>query len=284
MKTLNSGFQSALDSESRAITRCVKITRGDGVVLGFTEYDRDLVIDGVIYKAAIGFSPTATLSDSDLQVNSVKLSSVLDDGGINQTDLKRGAYDYARALLFIVNPYDLPSSLSTNPPKHLALLGGTVAKASYSEIDYTIEITGLTGFLSGKLTNVTSKTCRYTFGDGRCTKNLATVTESLTIATVSSDGLGFTSFSKPDDKFTGGSITFTSGVLNGLKFAIAKQLGNYYWVSSPFPSLPSVGNTFSAVPNCQKREIDCKNYNNFANFGGEPTLPGLDAYYSLEEQ
>lgn len=282
MKSLNTDFLAALSAESRSITRCVKITRTDGVTFGFTECDRNLVIDGVTYQSALGFSPTAIQSNSDLSVNNLELGSLLDSNGVTATDIKRGAFDYARVLMFLVNPFDLPSSLSLSPPKHLSLPGRTLGKFSYSESDYTAELLGLTNFLQGRRPVSTSKTCRYQFGDNNCGVNLEPITQSLTVQGQVS-ALSFASSSWEDDYFTGGLITFTSGALDGLQFAIAKQLGIYFHLASAMPSQPEIGDQFDAIPNCQKTPSACKRFNNYLNFGGEE-LPGLDAYYSQEDQ
>ncbi|WP_369124976.1 DUF2163 domain-containing protein, partial [Pseudomonas sp. AH2 (2023)] len=43
---------------------CWRVERADGVVMGFTTHDRDLEVDGLLYRAAPGMRPSAVaLSD-----------------------------------------------------------------------------------------------------------------------------------------------------------------------------------------------------------------------------
>ena len=48
---------------------CWKITRTDGVVLGFTSHDEDIEYNGVVYKASTGFAPTAVSTSGDMAVD-----------------------------------------------------------------------------------------------------------------------------------------------------------------------------------------------------------------------
>src|SRR5574344_1718919 len=45
---------------------CWKLMRTDGVVLGFTSHDEDIIYNGVTYKAATGFAPTAVSTSGDM--------------------------------------------------------------------------------------------------------------------------------------------------------------------------------------------------------------------------
>ena len=40
------------------IALCWRLERRDGVALGFTTHDRDLVVEGLVYRAAPGMLPT----------------------------------------------------------------------------------------------------------------------------------------------------------------------------------------------------------------------------------
>lgn len=265
------------------VAYCWRIQRRDGVTLGFTNHDRDLTIDGLLYRSDVGFSPTNLAADSDLQANNLELASVLDDTAINLTDLRTGAYDYARVLIFLCNYLDLPSSLSLNPPKHLVLLSGVMGKVSYTDGDYTAEVMSLARFLEHKSGWVTSPTCRYDFGDSDCGVDLADWTQSLEVYWGRNAYTIESSNPAADDLFTGGRLTWTSGPNVGISVGIIKQLGRTMWFAVPMPNVPQAGETFQAIPNCAKTKDACRAYNNYLNFGGEQ-LPGLDAYYSSEEQ
>ena len=61
---------------------CWKITRKDGMVLGFTSHDEDITYDGLVYKAATGFAPTAVSTSGDMAVDN------LDAEGMETQDKK----------------------------------------------------------------------------------------------------------------------------------------------------------------------------------------------------
>lgn len=286
MKLIDSSLLQALSSQVRSITRCLLITRRDGEVFGFTEFDRDLTFASVTFKSFAGLSPTAASFDLSFAPNNLEFSSLLDSGGVTATDLRLGLFDYARVSFFIVNYLDLPTSLTATPPKHLVLPVRVLGKVSYSEGDFQAELMGLSRFLEGRIGDVTSRTCRYEFGDSRC--GVTTNSFAATIPyTGPRDSLSF--YTNPggvaNDRFTGSIATWSEGSVNeGLEFIVIRQLGNTFFLAAPLPLEPDPGDTFSVIPNCQKRFEDCQSFNNTLNFGGENKLPGLDAYISLEAQ
>ena len=54
MKTVSAALAQHLAGDVTTLATCWKITRRDGVVLGFTDHVRDLDVDGVTYRAASG--------------------------------------------------------------------------------------------------------------------------------------------------------------------------------------------------------------------------------------
>jgi uncharacterized phage protein (TIGR02218 family) len=74
---------------------------------GFTDHDRNLVIDGVTYVAATGFLPSAIKSGSDLSVDNLDVDGFLDDEALKAEDLTAGLFDGARIDIFLVNWADL---------------------------------------------------------------------------------------------------------------------------------------------------------------------------------
>jgi uncharacterized phage protein (TIGR02218 family) len=284
MKSLASSLLSALSAEVRTVTRCLKITRRDGEIFAFTEFDRDLTIDGLTYRSREGLTPSAIAFDLDFQANNFEFTGLISDDGIAESDLRLGLFDYARVNLFLVNYLDLPSSLTATPPKHLALPVRVMGKVSHTEGDFTAELLGLSGFLAGRSGWSTSRTCRYDLGDSFCGVDVASFKQTLTVNN-SIEPLSFFATSTPSgDRYTGGKITFLSGNNEGLTVGVIKQNGNRFYLPAPLPFPVTNGDTFDAFPNCQKRLEDCRSFNNRANFGGEDEIPGLDAYISQEDQ
>lgn len=270
----------------RSLTRCLLITRTDGTSFGFTEFDRDLIFAGTTFKSFGGLDPTAIQSDLSFEPNNIEFASFLTEDGVTATDLKLGLFDYARVRFFLVNYLDLPTSFTESPPKFLALPVRLLGQVGYSDDNFTAELMGLTRFLEGRIGEVTSRTCRYEFGDSRCTVDPSSHAATIPY-TGPRDALSF--YTNPggvaNDRFTGSRAVWLSGSVNeGLEFTVIRQLGNVFFLAAPLPSEPDPGDTFEVFPNCQKRFEDCQSFSNTLNFGGENKLPGLDALISSENQ
>lgn len=114
----------------------------------------------------------------------------------------------------------------------------------------------------------------------RVTKGVARYTSAFTPATLAFPEISSPGFLYPDDYFTEGLLTFTSGPNNGLTQKV-KSYSNTGQFTLALPTLlpVQVGNTFSAIAGCRKRMVeDCAGkFNNVINFQGEPHLPGVDA-------
>jgi hypothetical protein len=74
--------------------------------------------------------------------------------------------------------------------------------------------------------------------------------------------------------YTQGVITFTSGVLSGVKATITGYYLGIVTLLAALPSAPVAGVTFTIVPGCDKQMTTCqKKFNNLINFGGMPYVP-----------
>ena len=60
MRTIPDGLQAHLDGEATTLCHAWRVTRRDGVVMGFTDHDRDLAFGGLAYLAASGFAASET--------------------------------------------------------------------------------------------------------------------------------------------------------------------------------------------------------------------------------
>ena len=60
MRTIPPALAARLEGSATTLCRCWALRRRDGFVLGFTDHDRDLVVDGVTCRAGGGWSPGAS--------------------------------------------------------------------------------------------------------------------------------------------------------------------------------------------------------------------------------
>lgn len=284
MKNIDSALSNHLQQEVITLCWCWRIQRTDGVILGFTNLDFDLVIDGVTYAAATGFTPSAITTDNTMSVNNLEISSVLNDASIKAADLIGGRFDHARVDIFLVNYLDLPSSLSVNPPKHLLLVSGVLGEVKNSDHNFSAEVRSKAQFLSQKSTNLTSKLCRYNLGDIKCTVDLAPFTHNLAVASVVNNRMfTVTNFSQIDGYFDYGNVTFSSGANNGVKAMVATYTNSTRTITlfEPLPYQLAAGDTLVARAGCRKTTQDCQGrYSNILNYGGENAIPGADSYFA----
>ena len=56
MKSLSAALQTHLDDGTTTLSWCWRISRADGVALGFTDHDRPLSFDGTAFEPESGFA------------------------------------------------------------------------------------------------------------------------------------------------------------------------------------------------------------------------------------
>lgn len=107
MKSIGSALEAHLASEVTTLATCWKLTRRDGVVMGFTDHVTALTVGGVSYEASTGFLPGAVHSGSSLAVDRLEAEGVLSADAIVEDDVMAGKYDFAEVEVFAVNYADV---------------------------------------------------------------------------------------------------------------------------------------------------------------------------------
>lgn len=271
MKPLSTTLSTHLQSEVTTLATCWKLTRADTTVMGFTDFDKDLVVSGVTYKASTGFSPTSISSSDSLAVDNLDVEGMLASGSITDADILAGKYDFAEVEIFMVNWSDLTQGT-------LPLRKGWLGEVTLKHHQFVAEIRGLTQRLSATIGQVYSPSCRAQFGDTKCKVNKAlhTVTGSITTV-VSSQSFKDTARVEAAGVFTYGLLTFTSGLCSGLSAEVKEYSPGSITLLTPMPYALAVSDTYSVVKGCDKTFATCKGtYNNVLNFRGEPHVPGMD--------
>jgi uncharacterized phage protein (TIGR02218 family) len=107
MKSVSPALAADLNGEVTTLATCWRLERLDGWARGFTDHDRDLLIDGLAYVASTGFLPSAVKTGSDLSVDNLDVEGFLDDSALTPEELAAGLFDGARIEVFLVNWADL---------------------------------------------------------------------------------------------------------------------------------------------------------------------------------
>ncbi|MER2520939.1 MAG: DUF2163 domain-containing protein [Bdellovibrionales bacterium] len=271
MKTATTQLAAHIAGEATTLATCWKVTRKDGLVLGFTDHDQDLTVDSLLYQASTGYTRSAIHGIADLSVDNLDIESALNSDTLDAADLRAGLWDGAEVEIFLVN-------WATLTQGKIILKRGTIGQVELRDAVFKAELRGLTQALSQQIVELYTPDCRADLGDARCKISLAalTVTDSVTAA---SDQRGFTDTARTeaDGYWSGGLVTWTSGANAGRKMEIRSYATHAFALFLPMPGVIAVGDTYSLQPGCDKSFATCKaRYNNAVNFRGEPHVPGTD--------
>lgn len=272
MKTISPALQTHLNGELTTLAYLVKITRTDGVVKAFTTFDQNLVISGTTYKADGALTPSAVQSTSGLSTDNLEITGILNSSDITDSDIENGLYDHARIDIYVCNWADLTQGT-------VQLRRGWIGNVSLSGGHYVAEVRGLHDLLQRPIGSYYTAECRYNLGDSSCTVNIAALTVTGLVSTVT-DHANFADYTRTEVTgfFNYGKLTWTSGANNGLSMEVKNwdnpTLAFTLWL--PMPNAIQVGDTYTVYPGCDKRFTTCKSkFSNAVNFGGFPYIPGV---------
>ncbi len=285
MKTLDPGLAAHLGGGVTTLCHCWRVARKDSTVLGFTDHDRDLLIDGVTYKAATGFTATAIEDQLGLAVSNLDVDGALSSAAITEDDLNAGLYDDAAVTIMRVNWQDVS--------QRVVLRSGFLGQVTRGETSFSAELRGLAAKLDQSAGRIFQRTCAWELGDARCQIDLGTLAHhgSGTIASVISNfdftASGIGSFAS--GVFSRGKITWSSGDNAGLEIEVKSHSqgspNSRLSLFLPMPRPMQVGDAFTITAGCDKTLATCRDrFANVVNFGGFPHMPGNDFALSFAKQ
>jgi uncharacterized phage protein (TIGR02218 family) len=277
MRPIPSALQTKLDSGVTTLARCWKLSRRDGVVLGFTDHDRDLVVGGVTFRAGTGFSSSEAASRFDLSVDGAEISGALADHSLTDADLAAGRYDAAQVETWLVD--------WSEPSLCVLTARGTLGEVRREGQAFVAELRGLADLLSQESGRLYTVRCGADLGDLRCKIDLTnpalrgtgvvSVVEGTSIFAAS----GLDGFA--DGWFSLGRLTWSSGANAGLAIElkehrlVAGHARLTLWQAMPEPI--ASGDTFTVTAGCDKSFATCRaRFGNTDNFRGFPQIPGND--------
>lgn len=262
--------------------QCWKITRLDGVVLGFTSHDRP------INYAGIEFSPCGSLEGSAMEISATlgevgdqELTGLITDDRMTAADLAGGVYQGARVEVWLYPWSDAGGEI---PVK---LGDSVVASVSQGETQYIVQTRSQGELLSEvALLETVTPTCRYIFGDARCTVDLVPLQHDGAVTGIvlpstrinaSARVFNDSAVTDADGYYDGGKIVWLTGANAGQSSEIKSYEANQFIVWDPFLNPIQIGDTYRATPGCNLSKSDCKDrWANYVNFGGFPDIPGVD--------
>jgi len=283
MRTVPAAITTARQSPSSRLCKIWRIERADGVILRFTEHDRDLTVEGETFLATASFDPSSIKVNADLSVSDMDVQGAFDSSYITAEDLLAGRYDGAT--------FWVAECLWDNVAVGKDVLKfGWIGRIKESGGKFVAELLDPSSRLQHNIVSAYSPSCRATLGDARCGVDLDLYTETAEVGSVTSrkrftsnvalaptvqtnlpDGISFGSFWKA------GKVTFTTGANAGLSMDVYDVYGDEIDLMLSMPFDIEVGDAFTITAGCDKSLEMCRyRFNNVLNFRGEPHAPVTD--------
>lgn len=254
-----------LEGEVTTIAFCWRIERRDGIAIGFTSHDRDLLIGGLPYRSTPGMLPSAIEKSDGLDADAVDVTGALTSEAIREDDLRAGRWDGAGLKMFAVD--------WNAPEETVPLARGELGAVSLEGGRFTAELRGPTAMLETPVVEETSPECRAELGDQRCRVDMAGRWQLRNVISVDDrdlvlDGTG---------DWGWGELRWIDGANGGLRSAVLSSSGTTVTLREPPPFTVQAGERVMIAEGCDKRLTTCASrFGNAANFRGEPHLPGND--------
>lgn len=261
------------------VCRCWRLTRRDGVAMGYTDHDRPLRVDGTLCEPQSGFSASEAKQSLGLQVDALDIQGALSSASISDADISAGLLDGASVETFLVN---------WRAPQQFSLIGNSViGKITRSDGRFVAELESRMRALDQPNGRYVLRRCDAELGDTRCKFTLGSahiangsVSSVQNRTTIVATGLG--AFNS--GWFSNGLLTWTSGQWNGHKLRVGHHSKTGSVVTLGLMAgngMPQAGDAFTITAGCDKSFATCRNrFSNALNFRGFPHLPGNDQAYS----
>lgn len=284
MRDIPAALASHLEQTSTTACHAWRLTRTDGLVLGFTEHDHDLEFSGTAFSAATGFRASEVETGLGLEADAANVAGAFSDAAISADDLALGRYDGARVETFLVN--------WQSPGDHVLLSTRELGEVRTAGQAFTVELRSLAARLDQPHGRLYGRRCDADLGDARCGRNISAAPFTLSGAIVAvNDEMTLTVSGlegRPAGWFDQGRIRFVTGKLAGLSADItshaAEPGGARLSLWSPLALLPAPGDQLSVTAGCDKAFETCSaKFGNGFNFQGFPYLPGSDFAYGYAD-
>lgn len=259
------------------VSTCWAVTRKDGLVLGFTDHDRDLTFEGVTFRAASGMTARILQQTNGLSVDNTEAMGALSDAAVTEDDLIAGRFDGAEVESWIVNWQDVSQRMKS--------FRGAFGEVVRSSGAFRAELRGLADQLNQVQGLSYQRSCSAVLGDARCGFDLDQAGFSLETTILGIESPGVYRIARApsitEGWFDRGRARMLSGGSEGLVGLVKFDRDDVatrrveLWVD--FGVAPVVGDVIRLEAGCDKMAATCRaKFNNFLNFRGFPHIPGED--------
>lgn len=271
------GLDAHLASGTTSVCRCWKLERADGKAFGFTDHDRAVDFDGVVFKPETGLTAAALMQTTGLSVDNTEAVGALSDAAITEGDIATGRFDGAGIEAWLVQ-WDAPQN-------RVLQFRGTLGDLTRAGGAFTAELRGLAERMNTPTGRVYQRGCSAVLGDGACRFELEApgYGTEVTVAAVE-DGRVFRLAGLDGFEprwFERGRCAVLDGAAAGLVGAVKidRPEGNVRRVElwDRLRADIAAGDRVRLTAGCDKRMETCRlKFANLLNFRGFPDIPGED--------
>ena len=259
------------------VCRAWLVTRRDGLVLGFTDHDLPLEVEGVTCRADSGMTARALQQTTGLSVDNSEAVGALSDAAITEGDLIAGRFDGAEVRSFLVN--------WAAPEERVELFRGSLGEVTRGGGAFSAELRGLSEALNQPQGFAYQPACSAVLGDSRCRFDLGAAgfrTEIAVDQVEERQSFAFASFPIFEDRwFQDGTLAVLTGEAQGLTAMVKNDRRNgngrliELWQSLGAEVV--AGDLVRISAGCDKTAATCRvKFGNFLNYRGFPHIPGED--------
>ncbi len=277
MRTLSTGLAAHLAQGETTTARCWRVIRKDGVVLGFTDHDCGIEVEGTQCVPTFGLDGSEMPARLGQQVETGEVLGVLDSAAISEDDILLGRYDGAAVESWLVN--------WSAPAERLLLRVDTIGEIVREDGVFRAELRSPQQALNVTRGRVYQGQCDAQVGDGRCGVNLdvpahkgtAIVTAIIDPFQLRVSGLsGF-----EEGWFAFGVGHWNGGNREGLSDPVLTHRrdpdGDVLGFAARVGDWIAEGDMLEVTVGCDRRFATCKaRFGNADNFRGFPHIPGSD--------
>ncbi|MBC8717832.1 DUF2163 domain-containing protein [Ochrobactrum sp. Marseille-Q0166] len=252
------------------------IKRCDQVVMGFTDHDLTLVLEGISCEPLTGLNSSEATTTLGLSIAGGDVEGVLSSTRISDSDIEQGRFDNAVIESYLAN--------WNAPDQHMLLRRWTVGAITRSGGRFVMELKGAAAAFDAVCGRRVLRQCDAVLGDMRCGVNIDDPRFFVVGSVVSADGAilnvkGLDDFAS--GWFAHGHLTWTSGNNQNGAVRVLAHHGNRLYLIEPPVLDAKLGDVFRLVAGCDKSFATCKaKFANGKNFRGFPHLPGNDAAFA----
>lgn len=256
-----------LQNEVTTIATCCKLKLKNNTEIGFTDFIRDLYLEGITYKSQSGFFSSSIESTASVSIDNLEIGGFLNSESISKEDILAGLYDNAFLEIFIVNYQDLSQ-------EKIILKSGYLGEVRLKNNQFIAEVRGLSEKLATRIGNLYSPTCRAEFCGQECKIKKPHALKAKIISLINKTEIRINK--NIDNSPYNYGVIHISDLKQNHFIPIKSCNDNIIDLMFALPKL-KVPATCVIYSGCDKTFATCSAiYNNALNFRGEPHIPGID--------